>query len=60
MTNEAIKIITWALKSVDAYGSHIVDLNSAINSGRVSESVKIELLEVLDGWVGEENKRISA
>ena len=60
MTNEANKIITWALKSADAYGAHIVDLNSAINSGRVSESVKVELLEALDVWVSEENERIAA
>lgn len=50
MTNETKKVIDWALKDVDAYGSHISNLSNAINSGRLSQETVEQLKEVQSQW----------
>ena len=50
MSNEATKIINWAASQSNGHGAHISSLSMAINSDRVSSSVKIELSAKMKEW----------
>ena len=53
MTNEAYKIIQWALLDQNSYGGHIDALTYAINSGRIKGATLSQVEAKRAEWSGQ-------